>query len=394
MVRLVDLFDKAKVEGNPTKKAPPSAALWDFTKASKESDDPMLGWKAGDGVTGLKVVDGKLTGTSTTDFPIIYVSGPRPWTLKTSTDSVRVRVQSAPASVGVNTGGASRISKDHNDGHQSPWTIRAPSARRRNSRRSPAGARVVQMSWENFMLRPTRSPGDIRDRIGQAIPQKELQAAIHQGSAGRDWRTQKPWSRSPEISRSTWTCREAWLDRNLGTPEDHPVTFQLAAVSDSASSFFFNAPDRRIMGTGGVDLSAYSGKTTLRFWLDVPEAHGGILGITGDSYSGPAVTGPKARRLEIHAPLGVVLIMCDPAQRSSHDVRINAIRRRLMKVASGALFSGQRRSSHLDEVSRHLHDVAYPARRRRDVPDRLSASAETLAESYRAASLPRFRFPR
>jgi L-serine dehydratase len=39
--------------------------------------DSPASTKAGDGVTGLKLVDGKLTGTSTTDFPIIYVSRPK-----------------------------------------------------------------------------------------------------------------------------------------------------------------------------------------------------------------------------------------------------------------------------------------------------------------------------
>jgi hypothetical protein len=83
VVRLVDLFDSAKVEGSPTKKAAEPGALWDFSKPPKPGADATLGWKAGDGVTGLKVVDGKLTGKSTTDFPIIYVERPKTGTRMT-----------------------------------------------------------------------------------------------------------------------------------------------------------------------------------------------------------------------------------------------------------------------------------------------------------------------
>src|SRR5450432_860529 len=73
VVRLVDIFDTAKIEGTPDSKSLAPKAMWDFAKPEKGAEE----WKAGDGVSGLKIVDGKLIGRSTTDFPIIYVSRPK-----------------------------------------------------------------------------------------------------------------------------------------------------------------------------------------------------------------------------------------------------------------------------------------------------------------------------
>src|SRR5437773_1467717 len=93
VVRLVDIFDTAKIDGTPTKTSVTPAALWDFTAAPKDAADPMLGWKAGDGVTGLKVVDGKLTGRSSTDFPVIYVNRPKAVDVSDEFHSVQVRMR-------------------------------------------------------------------------------------------------------------------------------------------------------------------------------------------------------------------------------------------------------------------------------------------------------------
>src|SRR4051812_33644489 len=73
VVRLIDIFDTAKIEGTPDSQSVAPKALWDFAKPEKGAEE----WKAGDGVAGLKIVDGKLTGRSTTDFPLIYVSRPK-----------------------------------------------------------------------------------------------------------------------------------------------------------------------------------------------------------------------------------------------------------------------------------------------------------------------------
>ena len=75
-IHLVDRFDSKMIEGSPQSAEAKPAALWDFSHPRPRAMTRTLGWKAGPGVTDLKVVDGRLTGRSTTDFPVIYAERP------------------------------------------------------------------------------------------------------------------------------------------------------------------------------------------------------------------------------------------------------------------------------------------------------------------------------
>src|SRR5690606_2522484 len=89
-VRLVDEFDPANVEGTPAQASAEPQALWDFTAAA---NGDTLGWSAGAGVTGLRVVDGKLVGRSTTDFPLIYVARPEGMDINDGIHAVEMRIR-------------------------------------------------------------------------------------------------------------------------------------------------------------------------------------------------------------------------------------------------------------------------------------------------------------
>jgi len=67
VVRLVDLFPSAVVEGGVGAPSEIPPTEWRFNAGGD------LGWKAGVGVTGLQVREGRLAGTTTTDFPILHV---------------------------------------------------------------------------------------------------------------------------------------------------------------------------------------------------------------------------------------------------------------------------------------------------------------------------------
>ncbi|RPJ80948.1 MAG: hypothetical protein EHM18_17625 [Acidobacteria bacterium] len=77
-IRLVDTFRPEMVKGTPASVGQvPSLALWDFTHPpeAKPAEEPAtLGWKAGVGVSGLALRDGRLVGRSTDEVPIIYVT--------------------------------------------------------------------------------------------------------------------------------------------------------------------------------------------------------------------------------------------------------------------------------------------------------------------------------
>ena len=67
VVRLVDLFPSAVVSGSVSAPSEIPPTEWRFDAGGD------LGWKAGVGVTGLRVREGRLAGTTTADFPIIHV---------------------------------------------------------------------------------------------------------------------------------------------------------------------------------------------------------------------------------------------------------------------------------------------------------------------------------
>ncbi len=90
-IRLVDRFDRDSMEGTPAE-AVELAAMWDFSSGA-DSDDPLLGWKAKSGVRGLTVADGRLRGTATSGFPIIYAPVPEAVDGRDVFDSLEIRIR-------------------------------------------------------------------------------------------------------------------------------------------------------------------------------------------------------------------------------------------------------------------------------------------------------------
>ena len=66
VIRLVDVFDEATVDGISTEGAELPRTEWRF-------DGGDHSWKAGPGVAGLTVREGRLVGRATTDVPIVHV---------------------------------------------------------------------------------------------------------------------------------------------------------------------------------------------------------------------------------------------------------------------------------------------------------------------------------
>ena len=68
--RLVDVFDRKMVSGGAaTATAPLPRTEWRFDGPTAA----LQGWKAGPGVAGLQLRDGRLVGRATTDFPILHL---------------------------------------------------------------------------------------------------------------------------------------------------------------------------------------------------------------------------------------------------------------------------------------------------------------------------------
>jgi hypothetical protein len=128
-IRLVDLFQSEMVAGSPQQRAAEPAALWDFSSPAENPEGEAaatLGWHIGQGVSGLKVVDGRLTGRSTSDVPILYARLPQGADRGDALHAIEIRTRiSADASFGAagQASGDVNLAQVAGMGSTFPWPL-------------------------------------------------------------------------------------------------------------------------------------------------------------------------------------------------------------------------------------------------------------------------------
>ena len=405
VVRLVDEFDPDSVQGAPTSQAPEPQALWNFSEPGEEGS-PLLGWKAGVGVSGLQVVDGKLTGRTTSETPIIYAMSPE--TLdgadlfhslevkaRTSTAAeIRAHLSNSAEPDFKNLAAAANFNWLMEGRLEGDWV---QSVTLTQARVSSLGA--VKM----ILLRPASAAGvTFEIESIRLISQREHRASIPSGVG---------WQGLGEIFRETVVSRSpesfvvdfdippnARLDMHLGTVEESAVTFRIDDVTGEDVTGEEKTPilERTITTpqrweSATVDLSRLAGRKSLRFSLDVEQER--LIGFWGSaairSRAAPAASSqPVAGASE--PPQGVILIMIDTLRRDHLDAygyeRETAPNMARM-AAGGALFLDNISQAAWTKVSTpSIMTSLYPQSHRvQKVPDRLSAAAVTVAEVYRDA---------
>ena len=321
VVRLVDEFDADSVQGAPTSKAPEPQALWNFSEPG-EADSPLLGWKAGIGVSGLKVVDGKLTGRTTSATPIIYAM--RPDTVDESDlfHSLEVKARtSAAAEIRAHLEPPPRPPAP-------PGQPKPPSKSEEPDFKNLAAAENFNWLMEGrldgdwvqsvtltqaqvrslggvkmILLRPASAAGvTFEIESIRLISQREHRASIPSGVG---------WQGLGEIFRETIVSRSpesfvvdfdippnARLDMHLGTVEESAVTFRIDDVTgDDVTGDDVTGDDvtgeektpilERTITTpqrwesATVDLSRLAGRKRLRFSLDVEQER--LIGFWGSA---------------------------------------------------------------------------------------------------------------
>ncbi|HEX8984960.1 MAG TPA: sulfatase [Bryobacteraceae bacterium] len=403
-VRLVDLFGAAKIEGAPQGKALDPGALWDFGRPPAGTADPLLGWKAGPGVEGLKVVDGKLTGRTTTDFPILYASRPKTVDPGDAFDSVELRIR---VNRGANVRATGEPAKPDfaqivRRGRVFPWPAESPLRAGEEFQNLTLTSHIVgRMTWETFMLQPADVAGATFEIESiRAVSQRERRASIRSGIGWQglaDIYRECIVSRSPEkFTLDVDVPANAWLDLNVGMLEDHPVTFKIAEVSGNRERLLLErtltTPHR--WEPAPVELAGHSGKRSLRFWIDVPDersiAFWGSPVIRLHAGRPPVARKAAVALGGVKPAQGTILIMCDTLRKDhltmyghGRDTSPNLAR----MASQGALF--------LDDVSQatwtkvatpSIMTSLYPISHRiHDFNDRLSASADTIAKVYQKA---------
>ncbi|RPI20984.1 MAG: hypothetical protein EHM61_25840 [Acidobacteria bacterium] len=417
-IRLVDTFRPEMVKGTPDSVGElQPLALWDFSKPSpvkhKEASE-TLGWKAGPGVSGLALRNGRLVGRSTGDFPIVYVA--RTIENDDLIHSVEIRMR---ATKGANVSIGSAMVRPRSPGgdepdfnqivgmaRQAPWPDTTPLIAGEGFQTyTIQPLRPTQANkLRHLLIRPTDAPdAEFEIESVRLVSRRENLARIPSGIG---------WQGLAEIYHETLVARSPesiqveadlgtnpWLDLNVGTVEFAPVTFKITAApaGDSKSEPLLERtitkPHR--WESVPVDLSRYQG-SRVRLSLSLQSAQPGTLGFWGSPVIRHKGSRPVTAQLnastsdEKKTPQGVVLIMADTLRRDhlnfyGYGRETAPFLTRLAR--EGALFKDAISQATWTKVSTPtIMTSLYPsAHGVREFTDRLPATANTMAEVFRNA---------
>ena len=391
-IRLVDSFKTDMVGG--AAKAPRSLPRTEF-----KADD----WKAGPGVAGLTVRDGRVVGQSTSDFPVLHLTRTTGFDTSDLLHVIEVRMKvSAGGKVAAQTARAEKLDVAGQvamarglGGDFLASAPLTPGDEMQTYTLTPL-LHVIGTTTQHVLLRPTDVSGATFEiESVRLVFRKEHLASIASGVT---------WQGLKEIYRESLAARaperidipvsvpdRPWLDLAVGTLEDAPVTFKVTVGEGSGEAetlleHTVTTPHR--WEPQAIDLRRWAGRrVTLSLILAANEP--GTLGFWG----APVVRNRIDRRDTAEAarkPRGVILIQADTLRRDHMDVygykRPTApVMARLAK--EGALFRNYTVQATWTKVSTpSLMTSLYPLSHGvANFADHLPAAANTLAESYRAA---------
>ncbi len=405
-IRLVDVFSSDLVEGAPSSAQAQGEALW-----NADGGLPLSEWKVGAGVTSLAVRDGKLRGRSTSDIPILHARLPE-WADPADTvDSIELRMT---AGTGKNVGASVASSADADFDAvvqrvgESGMSMESPVADNlgMQSIRIPVLASQKLSGARVLYVRPTDVAGaEFEIESIRLVTRRERLGMI---PTGITWQGLGEIYRETIVSRSPETFKidveiptGAWLDLAVGTLEEGAVTFQLWAAPAGSSRGEASVLLRKTITTPqrwehvAVDLSDYRDREmTLFFGLDVDKER--TIGLWGSPVIRTRDAKPDAPEAAsaalgaVEPPRNVLLIMADTL-RSDHLVFQGYGRETepnlTQLAANGSVFSDNISTASWTKVATpSIVTSLFPTSHRvADIPDRLPAAADTLAEVYREA---------
>lgn len=390
-IRLVDAFRPEMVAGAVT--TPRALPRTEFTAGE---------WKAGPGITGLAVRDGRVTGRTSETFPVLYLTRTSGFDNPDLVHAIEVRMKvSAGSKVFAQTARgekldlAGQVNRARGLGGFTLSAPLTPGGEMQTYTLTPL-THVAGTSTQHILLQPTDAANATFEiESVRLVFRKEHLATI---ASGVGWQglhetyRESLASRAPErIEIPVTLPPRAWLDVAPGTLEDAAVTFKVAVREGSAEPVpvlerTITTPHR--WEPQAIDLSRWAGRNvTLSLGLEAADA--GTLGFWG----APVV---RARLPERTAgdragkPQGVILIHADTLRRDHLDAygysRATApVIARLAK--EGTIFRNYIVQATWTKVSTpSLMTSLYPTSHGvADFTDHLPAAANTLAESFRAA---------
>ena len=399
-IRLVDEFKPEAISGGggaPPREIPRTE--WRFDQPVKDK------WEAGPGVTGLTVRDGRLSGRTSTTFPVIRVQRTAGLDNQDIVHAIEFRMRVSAVSDGgqlaINAAGEEKPNFDEmvkaGDGFWMKTPITA-GTEIQTVTVTPA-MHLVGSRLRHLIVRPTDQSGATFDiESVRLVFRKEHLASIASGVAWQGLKEvyrESIAARSPETATFTVRVPErAWLDLAVGTIEDNPITFRVSASAGGKTGEVLlertiTTPHR--WERTPIDLSQFAGQTvTLACALE--SATAGTLGFWGApvvrvrSAAAPRASGGAASGAR---PRGVILVQADTLRRDHLDAygydRETAPTLKKL-AAEGTLFKNFTTQATWTKVSTPtLMTSLYPSSHGvADFFDHLPAAANTLAESFRS----------
>jgi len=365
---------------------------------------PLQGWQPGPGVADLRIVDGKLTGRTTSTFPVIHLA----WNAGAKSDDtihsivLRMRV-TAGSAVALSFSGEEQgfdLKKQADEAYTWPWHTEGPIHAGDDIRSIEILPALTCQAHDlrHILIRPTNAAGaTFTIESVRVVSREAFLASIPSGVSwqglGEIYRDTLV-ARAPEVLRFKVALPEhPWLDFAIGTVDDVPVTFRVSVVVGGSSQFGEPATVELFERTvtrghrwepAAVDLSAFAGKKiTLTLGLTSGAAPG--IGLWGSP-----VVRDHARTTEAEAPRGVILVWADTLRRDHLGVYGSkrptspAIDRLASQGATFDACVGQ--ATWTKVATAAMMTSLYPATNGvRDFYDRLPSSVTTLAESFKEA---------
>ena len=402
VIRLVDVFKPEAVTGGKASTRELPRTEWRFDGAAPAPAPAEFaatrGFEANASVQGFGIRDGKLSGRSTNDMPLIHVARTRDLDSRDQFHSIEIRMRaSAGANLTVLLAPGDRVDLKQMDGRMrgplgtfSTPIVAGPDAK---TYTLPSPVSTPMSRARHIVIRPT----DAADATFDIESIRVLTRAEHLAgvASGVGWQglnevfRESLVTRSPEVMKFDVTLpQRPWLDLAVGTVDDHAATFRVAAKPAGSTNaetvlleYTVTTPHR--WERQPIDLSAFAGRHVELTFSLVADTEG-IPGIWGTPVIRARATPPAG------VPQGVVLIQADtlrPDHLGFYGHKRDTAPFLARFAAEGAVFQSAYAQAGWTKVSSpsimtSLYPTTHGVAR---IPDRLPASATTIAEVYRAA---------
>ncbi len=394
-IRLIDQLSSAVIEGSPAQSEDvPEGATWTF-----ESDSE--GWSVALGIEGFRVEDGALAGSTAMPTPPIgpapAITVPLPELPVDEVWAVEVRARvSAGANLAVRFGRGADLVLPAVFGNpmgifQTPLQA-GPEMRDYVIR--PSNPLTVGEGPGHLVLSPSDAVGaDFAIERVRLVLRKEH---LHSVPSGASWQGlgeiyhETIVSRSPEkLSFDVELPEDPFLELRVGSIEAGPTTFRVEVTAEGESPLTWEQsitePDQ--WTAGKLDLGELGGQP-VRVSLQLDGAEPGSLGFWGAAAVRSGMTATADATPD--QPQGVILILTDTLRRDQLELygygretapTINRLATEGVRFAD-AISQATWTKVSVPAIQTGLYPTTHTVA---NLPDRLPASATTMAEVFREA---------